>query len=218
MTTRPAHDADVIRRIELQTTRELENVPGVLAAAVWLRDLRQIREAYITAAHDASIDAVRSAVRQVLQQNGLLFSPDVVHIAALDHAPDPSRARTGRFLLLESLEADRGDNSVSCRVRLLHDGKSVSGEARDVDSETGRARAAARATLLAAEQAAPNVRLGIEGLQILELFGRRYVVLAVEAIAARRFASLAGINEIDRSIEDAACLAALGAIDRWLAR
>jgi len=73
--------------------------------------------------------------------------------------------------------------------------------------------------LTAAERAADNVALGLEGTILLDMFGRRYVAASVEAAVDRRFALLAGLVPVDpsRSIEEAACLAALRAVDRWIA-
>ena len=107
---------------------------------------------------------------------------------------------------------------ITCSVVLARGTERLDGEAVELDTEAGRTRAAARATLVAAERAADNLALGLEGASVLELFGRRYVAAAVEAAVDRRFASLAGLATIDpsRSIEEAACLAALWAIDRWI--
>jgi hypothetical protein len=89
-----------------------------------------------------------------------------------------------------------------------------------MDSATGRARAAARATLAAAEFACADISLGLEGIAIIELFSRRYVVASIEAAHQRDFVMLAGLVtlEANRAVEDAAVLATLRAIDRWLAQ
>lgn len=78
---------------------------------------------------------------------------------------------------------------------------------------TGRARA----VLHAAELAVPGACLALEGAQIVDLFGRRHVVVAIEAVNQRRTSRLPGIAALENAPEDAACLATLGAIDRWLA-
>jgi hypothetical protein len=89
-----------------------------------------------------------------------------------------------------------------------------------MDSPTGRARAAARATLAAAEFACPGISLGLEGIAVVDLFSRRYVVASVEAAQQRDFVLLAGLvtMEANRAVEDTAVLATLRAIDRWLAQ
>ena len=125
----------------------------------------------------------------------------------------------GRFLVMSSIHLERSNQEVHCRVELKRAGRSFHGEAREMDSPTGRARAAARATLAAAEHAVPGISLGLEGIAVVDLFSRRYVVASVEAALHRQFVLLAGLVTMDdsRSVEDAAVLATLRAIDRWLA-
>ena len=138
-------------------------------------------------------------------------------------APEPDAARdepthpmTGRLLVLDSIEISRADQQVLCKVRLCGRGETVVGTGRDIDSEHGRARAAVKALVDAVEEAVAGVAFGIEGIQIAELFGRRYVVVSIEAALARRRDQVPGIAEISESVEDAACLAALTAIEGWL--
>jgi hypothetical protein len=97
--------------------------------------------------------------------------------------------------------------------------QSFRGEAAEIESPTGRARAAARATLGAAAQAIDGMIFGLEGIALMDFFGRAYCVVSVEAAHQRRFIILSGIVAIDasRSPEEAAALAALRAIDRWIA-
>ena len=120
---------------------------------------------------------------------------------------------------MSGIQLERRNQEVVCRVELKQDQRTLFGEARELDSATGRARAAARATLAAAEQAAPSVQLGLEAISVVELFSRRYVAVSVEAAQRRDFVLLAGMVTLDghRAVEDAAVLATLRAIDRWLA-
>lgn len=132
----------------------------------------------------------------------------------------PDEAGTAnRFLTLEGLQLERRDREVHCRVQLGRGNKIFHGEAREMDSQSGHARAAARATLAAAEQAVPGISLGLEGVTLTNLFSRTYIVVSVEAAQDRQFALLAGLINLDpnRPIEDATVLATLRAIDRWIA-
>jgi hypothetical protein len=121
---------------------------------------------------------------------------------------------------MSAIQLQRTSQEVHCRVELQQAGRTFSGEAREMDSATGRARAAARATLAAAEQAVPGIQLGLEGITVVDLFSRRYVAASVEAAYQREFALLSGLVALDanRSVEDAAVLATLRAIDRWIAQ
>jgi hypothetical protein len=118
------------------------------------------------------------------------------------------------------IQLERSGQEVRCRVDLQRGKNLFQGEAREMDTPTGRARAAARATLAAAEAACPGIILGLEGVAVVELFSRRYVAASVEAAQKREFALLAGLVTLEpnRAIEDAAVLATLRAIERWLAQ
>ncbi|MBI4409461.1 MAG: hypothetical protein HY561_07110 [Gemmatimonadetes bacterium] len=236
--------------LEDQATQEIERIPGVLAAAVWLGSGERVRDVYIAAATGASIATIRRAAGEALRNSGLAFDEAAIQIATLDATevrtraeraseraseraraePSPAEAAPadipeleprplwqGRFLVLDSLHVDRSGQYVTCRVDLARLGDQFTGEARELDTEAGRARAAARATLLAAEQASDAISLGLEGAAMVELFGRRYVALSVEAATTRYVSRLAGIAAVDRSVEDAACAASLSAIERWVA-
>ncbi len=132
---------------------------------------------------------------------------------------DDANPRSPRFLLLSGIQMELANREVHCRVQLSAGSQNYHGEAREMDSPTGRARAAARATLAAAEQVGPGISLGLEGVSVIDLFSRKYVAVSVEAAQDREFLLLAGMVTLEpsRSLEDAAVLATLRAIDRWLA-
>jgi hypothetical protein len=201
---------------EDQVTWELEKIPGVLAATVWLRDQVTVREVYVTGAPGTSPTTLESAVTNILRGYGLAFDITQLHIAPIDAARAPAPLWNGRFLVLDNIEITRAEHQVTCHIRILRAGNPVMGDARDVDTENGRARAAAQAALRAAERAASGVAFGLEGLHITDLFGRPYVVLSIEAALARRPSLLPGIAAITQSVEQAAAMATLGAIERWL--
>jgi hypothetical protein len=133
------------------------------------------------------------------------------------YRPEEISRSSGRFLLLEGVQLERRDREIHCRVQLTRGTRVFPGEAREMDTPSGRARAAARATLAAAEQAIPGVTFGLEGVAITNLFSRTYLAVSVEAAHQRHFAVLAGLVSMEgsRAVEDAAVLATLRAIDRW---
>ncbi len=232
-----AHD------LELWLVHALEQLPGVLAAAVWLADLKHVRAVHITAAPTASGTILTNATARVLRKHGLDFTTDAISIVGKDAAGQiteeapaaagPTRASampqahtislsttpSVRYLLLHDLAVARSGSRVTCTVHVERGTALFAGEAIELDTESGRTRAAARATLNAAEHASEKLALGLEGALVLDMFGRKYVAASVEAAIERRFAVLAGLVPIDpaRSVEEAACLAALRAIDRWIA-
>lgn len=213
--------------LELWLVHAIEQLPGVVAAAVWLSDLNGLRAAHITAAPNASTIIIANATARILRKHGLEFSPDAIRVMFQDEEARPAprdstttdSAATIRFLLLHDLNLTRAGSRVTCTVQVERGPAVFEGEAIELDTQAGRARAAARAALTAAERAADNLALGLEGTMLLDMFGRQYVAASVEAAIDRRFALLAGLVPVDpsRSVEEAACLAALRAIDRWIA-
>ncbi|MGH7503869.1 MAG: hypothetical protein ACREL7_19240 [Longimicrobiales bacterium] len=215
-----AHD------LELWLVAALEQLPGVSAAAVWLADLKRVRAVHITAVRSASTTILANAAARVLRKHGLEFTPDSIRVnteepaQAAARAADPASVTAGvRFLLLHDLSIQRAGSRVTCTVKVERGPEIFEGKAIELDTEAGRARAAARATLSAAERADDSLALGLEGTLVLDMFGRKYIAASVEAAVHRRFGLLAGLVPVDpsRSLEEAACLAALRAIDRWIA-
>lgn len=225
---------DEPQQVEAFLAEEIERLPGVVAAAIHLGPAAEIREVYIAAAPGTSAVDLQSATVAILARNGVDIAPAVVRVGAIQEplaapaapiasaSPLPGSvpdavASQGRFILLDSVDIQTSGGHIVCRVRLLRQGEHLEGEARELDTELGRARAAARATIAAAENASPFA-LGLEGAAFVDLFSRRYVVVSVEASAARRFVTLAALLalESNRPIEEAATLATIRAIERFI--
>ena len=217
-----AHD------LELWLVHAIEQLPGVLAAAVWLTNLTRLRAVHITAAPTASTIIIANATARILRKHGLEFAPESIRVVFHDEEARPAPGAVAaagdtssvvRFLLLHDLSLTRAGSRVTCKVQVERGPAVFEGEAVELDTQAGRARAAARAALTAAERSADDLALGLEGTILLDMFGRKYVAASVEAAIDRRFALLAGLVPVDpsRSVEEAACLAALRAIDRWIA-
>lgn len=207
---------EATRAVERELVAEVEQIPGVLAAAIWLRDAQHLREAFVTGAPGSSIAVLRAAVSDVLTRRGLVFRPEDLQVALVDEDAIPLPLWRGRGLVFDRLESHRADNWVTCRVYVTRRGAPAVGEAREIDTELGRARAAARAVLDAASKTTRGITFGLEGVHFLEVVSRRYVLVSIEAAFGRRHSHLPGVGTIERSIEDAACLATLNALERWL--
>jgi hypothetical protein len=121
--------------------------------------------------------------------------------------------------VLDNVELHKAGSRITCIVRLRRRDLLYRGEASELDSTNGLSRAAVRAALAAAAQSVDDVSFGLEGIAVADFFGRSYVVVSVEAARSRRFSILSGILALDaaRSPEEAAALATLRAIDRWIA-
>jgi hypothetical protein len=208
---------------EIRASVELERLPGVVAAAVWLHPDGELRDARIHIMPGVAPTIIANAAARVLQALGIDFEPRAIRtsqVALPDEIQSFALAGTpaGRILLLQDLSISRSGAHVTCRVQLMRDDSVSFGEAREIDTAAGRARAAANATLRAAENTMENLALGLEAAIVTQLFGRTYGIVSVEASVGRRVANLSGLVPVDagRAPEEAVCLATLRAIDRWI--
>ena len=213
--------SEVRSQQSLQLSAELERLPGVLAAAVWLGEAGEVAQVRIHTQPQASATVVTHAATRVLEQRGQKVDAGAVRVIPVIALGEPAPAAgSGRFLVLHDVGWTRQGSRFTCRVQLTRDAEILAGEATEMDTESGRSRAAALATLRAAEATAEEVALGLEGVALLTLFGRRYVAVSVEAVVRRRFAQLSAMVGSDpaRPLEEAAAMATLRAIERWLAQ
>ncbi|MBR9990193.1 MAG: hypothetical protein KFH98_10575 [Gemmatimonadetes bacterium] len=211
-----------VHQIELRLVGELERLPGVAAASVWLDQDGRLRDARVHLMPGAAPAIVINGASRVLHALAVPFDPRAIRtcpIALPDELatamPGPNRSR---FLLLQDLTLTRVGAHITCRIQLARDSTTAAGEASELDTSAGRARAAAKATLRAAENVTEGLALGLEAAVITSMFGRNYAVVSVEASVGRKVATLSGIVPVDpaRAAEEATCLATLRAIDRWI--
>lgn len=191
---------------------DLERLPGVLAATVFNEGPTGPR-IYLATGASADAGTLRSAVLALLGDRGLHADPARIHIAA----PPPQSTTTGSLprFSLDSLDVHRTEGRAECSVRLRMAGRKTAGRATEPDTSTGRARAAARAILIAVESMDPDLRLGLHGARTLDLFGHEAMVVLIEATSGRAHGHLPGSALVERSVEEAAALATLMALRSW---
>lgn len=142
-------------------------------------------------------------------------------------APGPEAAPGSAAPQLDSrpifggIEATTASGHVTVGVRLEWEGRLSTGMAEAVDTQAGRARAAATATLRSAAGAPWNddLNLELDFASIVQALEGEYVLVSVLAVShrlGRRPLSLVGAHPVDRDVESAAALAALKAINRVL--
>jgi hypothetical protein len=106
--------------------------------------------------------------------------------------------------------------SVACEVRLTLDGADYVGHAEAPDTESGRLGAAARATFAALETALGEAPALLEGVTAVDADAGRYVLVLARGTVGRDPAQLVGTARMRGAVEDAAVMATLQALDRWL--
>jgi hypothetical protein len=135
-------------------------------------------------------------------------------------SPVPMRIR---FLGLRTESQRSGQMSLNVELEWL--GRRQRGEAVGPDVPKAKLETAALATLRAIEvvsshngDASPTgyQRLALEGVQIVDAFEARYVLVAVHALEGRRVRPLSGSALIEDSVLESTVLAILKATDRWL--
>ena len=192
--------------------REIERLPGVLAATVFAEPPDRAR-VYLAVDDGVDATAVRATCLALLRDAGFEIDPERVHIGT---APAPTRVPTTLPpLTLDGLDVHRADSQVTCAVRLRSQGRTFSATVTEPDTPAGPARAAARATLAAAENLNPDLRLGLHGVRRADLFGFDALTVLVDAAFGRGNAQLPGTVLLDRSLEHAGALAALQALRSW---
>jgi len=145
--------------------------------------------------------------------------------AATAEVPDTAVAVTpapalssGHRLVLGNVRIERAaGQKVTCRVDLAREDSVFTGEAEGPDFERARMEVAATAALEAAQQGASgDVSLALQGIDSVGAFGQSFVLVAVSGSVRRDTESLAGVVQVRDSVEEAAVLACLKAINRWI--
>jgi hypothetical protein len=140
--------------------------------------------------------------------------------------PEPEPVPTDRRLVFHGhhVETERS-HQARHRVEIEWSGEQYTGTASAADLPRTRLEAVANATLQAVAAAlssevkagpGPGVTLALDGVKVVDAFDRKFVLVAVNAMAGRDVTPLAGATVVDVSTDRAAILATLQATDRWV--
>lgn len=169
---------------------------------------------------------VRNIESALLAQFGLQVDHRKISIAQvrerdlprdeIEVEPAPEATR-GRRFLLDSFHLERKTGElVVCGIRLRNGDQVLEGEAEGPDYAKSRLDVTARAVLSAVAQSVEGVSFAVEGIEEVELFGRRLIVAVIHCLAGRNLIALPGISKIHDSQEEAVVLACLNATNRWV--
>ena len=204
---RPGGEVDEIHLLTTTEVRPKQTVRNV--------------ESALLAHLDLAVDHRKISVAQTqdVPRTASIPEPTVQLVAD----PEPA-AHESRFLFYgHQVETER-HNQVKHRVEIEWRGERYLGEASSADLPRAKLEAVSMATLRALEAALkenldtgrPAPTLALDGARVVEAFDRRFVLVAVHALAGRDVARLAGTNVADESTDRAAILATLQAADRWV--
>jgi hypothetical protein len=204
----------------------LTSLQGVLSARVVVSPIGEVEEIHVlTQGGTAAKQVVRNVESALLAHLGLKVdhrkisvaqTADVRPIEALDqHAVREQALRRG--VLFNRIEAQTGAvGRVSLQVSLQIGEEEIQGSADAVDNARARLIGAARGAVAALERVLARGTLEVEGVQVVDAFGRRHVLAGVLVAEGRGSRLLMGTCEMADQPEQAAVLAVLDATNRWL--
>ena len=221
-----------------EAERLLQSLQGVVSARIVARPGGVVEEIHLlTTTNVKPKQTVRNVESALLAHFDLSVDHRKISVAqtqdAVEEIPEPEppihilpepQAHESRLLFYgHSMETERA-NRVKHRVEIEWQGERFAGEASAADLPRPKLEAVATATLRAIEQAIGKhleegqrgASLALDGVKILEAFDRRFVLVAVHAVAGRDHARLSGTNIADESSDRATILATLQATDRWV--
>lgn len=139
--------------------------------------------------------------------------------------PVPTPADSRLLFFGHQVETERS-HQARHRVEIEWKGEKYTGTASAADLPRARLEAVSSATLDAVTAAlaseleggpkASGVTLVLDGVKVIDAFDRKFVLVAVNAMAGRDVTPLAGATAVDVSSDRAAILATLQATDRWV--
>lgn len=207
----------------------LEGLAGVISAKIVAGPGGEIEEIHVLTGHDiAPKQTVRNVESALLAHLGLKVDHRKISVAQTKEpgatlareAPPVSTVVGGRRYLYNGFEIERQlRHRVLCRVRLKTDDREITGEAEGADVPRVRIETAARAVLVALEEAEDHrISLALDGAKTVHVLDRDIVVVGVYGMAGRTRMFLAGACLVSESAEQAAILAALQATNRWISQ
>jgi hypothetical protein len=204
---RPGGEVDEIHLLTTTEVKPKQTVRNVESALLARLDLHvDHRKVSVAQTHEKS-----AAAQQTEAERAIRIVP-------------PPRPYESRLLFYSHQSEIERSNQVKHRVEIEWQGKHYVGSATAADVPRAKLEAVAEATLRAVEAAlqenlgdgkrAPT--LSLDGVKTVDAFDRRFVLVAVHAIAGRDVSRLAGTHVADESTDRAAILATLQATDRWV--
>jgi hypothetical protein len=205
----------------------LTSLQGVLSARVVVSPIGEVEEIHVlTHGGTPAKQVVRNVESALLAHLGLKVdhrkisvaqTAEVRPIEALDQEAVREHALR-RGVLFGRLEfQSTGGQRLGLHVTLRVGEEEVAGTAEAVDNARARLNGAARAAVAALDRVLTRGMIDVEGVQVVDAFERRYVMVGILVAESRGTQLLTGTCELTDSPEQAAVLAVLDATNRWLA-
>lgn len=210
----------VSARIVARPGGEVEEIHLLTTEEVTAKQTVRNVESALLAHLDLSVDHRKISVAQTHVRPPAVEAPP----AAVQIVPEPAGERRLLFLA-HQVETERS-HQVRHKVEIEWKGERFVGEASAADLPRAKLEAVGKATLAAVETALASesddpptggpITLALDGVKVVDAFDRKFVMVAVHAIAGREVTALAGATVVEESADRATILATLQATDRWV--
>ena len=205
----------------------LTSLQGILSERVVVSPIGEVTEVHVLTHGGLNAkQVVRNVESALLAQLGLKVdhrrisvaqTAEVKPIEALERSAVREEALK-RGIVFDSLELQPlGGRRLNVVVRVRpRGGEVIAGEARGADTPKARVQAAARAALAAVERIMDDAAFELEGVKLIEAFESMFAFAGVHLVEGRTTQLLAGTCEVGDQPEQAAALAVLDALNRWI--
>lgn len=210
----------VSARMVMRPGGEVEEIHLLTTEQVTAKQTVRNVESALLAHLGVSVDHRKISVAQTTQRQ----APQVTAEPLVRILPDPHAGQARLLFLAHQVETERS-HQVKHRVEIEWKGESYVGMATAADLPRTRLEAVSRATLAAVDAAlssemeegtASSMTLALDGVKLVDAFDRKFVLVAVNAMAGRDVTPLAGATVVEVTHDRAAILATLQATDRWV--
>jgi len=210
----------VSARMVMRPGGEVEEIHLLTTEQVTAKQTVRNVESALLAHLGVSVDHRKISVAQTTQRQ----APQVEQEPLVRMLPDPPAGQARLLFRAHQVETERS-HQVKHRVEIEWKGESYVGMATAADLPRTRLEAVSRATLAAVDAAFSSEReegtessttLALDGVKLVDAFDRKFVLVAVNAMAGRDVTPLAGATVVEVTHDRAAILATLQATDRWV--
>ena len=211
--------------IEVRAERLLAALAGVVSARVVADELGRLSEIHVLASPELHPKQIVRNVESALSAGlGTVVDRRIISVAQLrQNAAESYLARRKelgrdaenkdqRLVYVEYDAQSTSSLDTRCNVILRRGSESLDGNGTGVNTQQGRADAAARAVFDALQHTGATV--GLEGAAVVEMHGKSFVLISARAVSGRNARVLTGVASLQRSPEEAAIFAALQATNR----
>lgn len=213
------------------------SLKGVVSSRLVTRPGGEVDEIHVLTTDDVGAkQTVRNVESALLAHLGITVDHRKISVAQTKQRPPetqqtvalvgPPPASESRLLFQSHQVESERSRKVRHRVEIEWKGERFNGEAAAADLPRARLEAVAEATLQAVEaaltdelgeaDAPPPITLALDGVKSVDAFDRKFVLVAVHAVAGRDVTPLAGATVVEESPDRATILATLQATDRWV--